>query len=420
MQFSGVATFTTRQSEPSSSRPILVVKFGGSVLTDGKNAKKAAEMLKRAYERGFSLVVVVSALKGVTDQLLNMTRATNPNVSDEMLAEILSMGERTSARLMAATIEGVGLKAKFMDPTREDWPIVSYGNYLNAEVNMEKTSELVKKYIAPLLKQGYVPVVCGFIGKNAEGKIQTLGRGGSDTTAVVLGNALKAKEVVLVKDVAGAFSADPKKAKDARVIEELDAEEALMLSVGGSKLIHSKAFKYLEGGIKLRITSLSGDIRGGTVIDGVMPQLEVEISRENISMITVVGRGMSTNGALAKIAEAIRSSGGSLHSLSMDDRAIIAYVEGGTEVYDRVHEMAVKGGLGKATSFFEDLVEIRVRGKALEIAPGYIQKITVPLGKAGINIYGLVTIASSIRVYLAKKDAEKGLKLIKEALGLER
>ena len=418
MQFSGVAAFTTRRNEPSSSRPILVVKFGGSVLTDERNARKAAEMLKRAYERGFSLVVVVSALKGVTDQLLNMAKASNPNVSDEMLAEILSMGERTSARLMAATIEGVGLKAKFMDPTQEDWPIVSYGDYLNAEVDMEKTAELVKRHITPLLKQGYIPVVCGFIGKNSEGKIQTLGRGGSDTTAVVLGNALKAKEVVLVKDVAGAFSADPKKARDARVIEELDMEEALLLSVGGSRLIHSKAFKYLDEGVKLRITSLSGDIRGGTIINGTMPQLEVEVSKENISMITVVGKDMSTNGALAKIADAIRSAGGSLHSLSMDERAVIAYVEGGSEVYDKVHEMAVKGGLGKATSFFEDLVEIRVRGKALEIAPGYIQKITVPLGKAGINIYGLVTIASSIRVYLAKKDAERGLKLIKEALGL--
>ncbi len=419
MQFSGVAAFTTRQNKPSSSRPVLVVKFGGSVLTDEKNAKKAAEMLKRAYKRGFSLVVVVSALKGVTDQLLNMTKATNPNVSDEMLAEVLSMGERTSARLMAATIEGVGLKAVFMDPTQENWPIVSYGDYLNAEVDMEKTEKLVKEHVAPLLEQGYVPIVCGFIGRNTEGRIQTLGRGGSDTTAVVLGNALRAKEVVLVKDVAGAFSADPKKAKDAKVVEELDMEEALLLSVGGSKLIHSKAFKYLNDGIKLRITSLSHDIRGGTIIDGIMPQLEVDVSKENISMITVVGRNLSTNGALAKIADAIRSSGGILHSLSMDDRAIIAYVEGGSKVYDRIHEMAVKGGLGKATSFFEDLVEIKVRGKALEIAPGYIQKITVPLGRAGINIYGLVTIASSIRVYLAKNDAEKGLKLIKEALGLE-
>lgn len=414
-----MAPFITRGDEPSPSRPILVVKFGGSVLTDEGSARKAAEMLRRAYDSGFSLVVVVSAMKGVTDQLLNIAKAVNPGVTDEMLAEILSMGERTSARLMAAALEGMGLKARFIDPTHEEWPIVSYGRYLDAEVDMERTAELAKKYIIPLLEQGYVPVICGFIGKNVENRIQTLGRGGSDTTAAILGSALKAREVVLVKDVAGAFSADPKRAKDAKVIEELDMEEAMMLSTGGSRLIHSKAFKYLEGGVKLRITSISEGIDGGTIIHGAIPQLEVEVSKENVSMITVIGKDLSTNGALAKVIEAIKSSGSSLHSLSMDDRAIIAYVEGGAEVYEKVHEMVVGNGLGKAASFFGDLVEIRVRGKALELAPGYIQRIASPLGEAGINIYGLVTIASSIKLYLARKDAEMGVKLIKGALGLE-
>ncbi len=403
----------------SSSNPILVVKFGGSVLTNGQNAKKAAEMLKKAYDRGFSLVVVVSAMKGVTDQLLTTTKATNPNVPDELLAEILSMGERTSARLMAATLSGLGLKTTFIDPDQESWPIISYGKYLDAEVDMKETTERVRKYILPLLKKGYIPVICGFVAKNKEGKIQTLGRGGSDTTAAVLGSALKAKEVVLVKDVGAAFSADPKRAKGAEILEELDMEEALLLSLSGSKLIHAKAFKYLDEGVKLRITSLSLDIEGGTIIEGTAPLLKVEVTDPDISMITVVGKGLASNGALTCLAEAIKKANGLLKSISMDDRAIIAYVEGGKDVYDKVHEMAVKGGIGKATSYFDNLAEVTVKGKALEMAPGYIQKITEPLGRAGINIYGLTTIASSIKLYLAKKDVDRALKLIKESLGIE-
>jgi aspartate kinase len=413
-----VTTFTPTENRPSSN-PILVVKFGGSVLRDEKSSKQVADMLKKAYERGFRIVVVVSAMKGVTDQLLSMAKATNPNMPDDMLAEILSMGERTSARLMAASLNGKGLKAIFVDPMHELWPIISHGPYLDADVDLEKSAKLVNEKIVPLLNDGYVPVVCGFIGRNEEGKIQTLGRGGSDTTAVVLGNLLNAKEVILVKDVGGAFSADPKKASNAKLIKELDMEEAMLLSIGGSKLIHSKAFKYLKDNVKLRITSLSLDIDGGTVIQGVAPELEIEVSKNDISMVTLVGKGLSSNGSLSKITESIKNANALLHSISMDNRAIIAYVEGGKDVYGKVHEVAIREGLGKATSYFENLKEISIRGRALELEPGYIQKVTEPLGKEGINIYGMVTIANSIKLYLAEKDVEKAVKLIKQALGIE-
>ena len=219
----------------------LVVKFGGSVLQDPTSIKKCAESVNTAQLQGFKIVVVVSAIKGVTDKLLSITNAF-PNMSSENLDEILSLGEEQSSLLMEKNLKKLGVDAIAITPNSKDWPIITDNKHGDAEPLSIQTQSLILKKIKPRLNKNQIPIICGFIGKTISGKKTTLGRGGSDTTAVLLANYLNA-EVVLVKDTGRIFSGDPKKIKDAIPLSRLDAEEANMLSSGGAKILHNKVFK---------------------------------------------------------------------------------------------------------------------------------------------------------------------------------
>jgi aspartate kinase len=266
----------------------IVVKFGGSVLEDEKAITQAAGLVKETIERGLGVVVVVSAMKGVTDQLVALSKKVNPQMDPALADELLSSGERTSARLMAGALSGHGIKSVVVDPDTEYWPIVTDGRHLDANPIMELSRKKAQERILPLLQQGMVPVVCGFLGKTEEGKTTTLGRGGSDTTAVVLGNLLNAKEVVLIKDVEGVYSSDPDKVRNPQFIESLNGEEAEMLAAGGAKFLHVKALRYQGSGIRIRVTSLE-KLHAGTVIKGDLASINLEVFPQGVSMITVVG-----------------------------------------------------------------------------------------------------------------------------------
>ncbi len=165
---------------------IVVVKFGGSCLSDSDNVRVAAEKIGKEVAKGKKAVVVVSALSGVTDQLLSLAReSTGKRASEEELDDIAAMGERTVVRLMSATLNAQGVKTLGIDPSHSLWPIMTDSNFGNAEVYLEETRKRVTDNLLPLLENGYSLVIAGFIGKSPEGKITTLGRGGSDITAVL-------------------------------------------------------------------------------------------------------------------------------------------------------------------------------------------------------------------------------------------
>ncbi len=395
-------------------KDILVLKFGGSVLQGGEGISKAASVVLRCLEKGYGVCVVVSALKGVTDELLSLSKKINPNTPPDLLDEVLSMGERTSARLFADALMAKGVDAKFIDPDSEDWPLITDGRHLNANPILEETRELARRKLLPLIEGGKVPIICGFVGKSRDGKITTLGRGGSDTTAVVLGNALDAKEVVLLKDV-GIFSSDPDKVRDPIPISELDSEEALMLSSGGAEFLHAKALAYKKEGMRIRIASLD-EYAKGTVIEGGSMRLRIEVERGPITMATIVG---ASGEGMERLIEKVREEGGKIHSLTMDPKAVILYLSGGKGLMDLIHRESVKKGHGKAVSFFEGLCSVTVKGSSLETSPGMIQRVTQPLAREGINVYGLITISSSIRLFVRREELDKVLKLLKEALPFE-
>jgi len=394
----------------------VVIKFGGSVLGDGQAIGRAASLVRNTLRRGLGVVVVVSAMKGATDGLLSLSKKVDPGMAPPLVDELLSLGEKASARLVSAALTSRGVQSVVVDPDASGWPIITDDGHLDANPNIELTRQRVRKYITPLLEHGQVPVVCGFLGMTREGKVTTLGRGGSDTTAVVLGDCLAAREVLLIKDVDGVFSSDPVKVSKPKFIESLTGAEAGLLAAGGAKFLHAKALRYLRGGLRIRVTSLDRS-DAGTVIEDELPETHIDISNAEVSMITVVGVDPNKTETVTRIVRAIKKAGATIISLSLEERSAIFYVSGGKSVLDRVHRTLMTRRAAKAISIFGGLSMVTVRGRGLETEPGVVQRVTQPLARANINLYGVVTILSSVRVFVSSEQSRKASGLIREAMG---
>ncbi|RLG92131.1 MAG: hypothetical protein DRO36_02335 [Candidatus Hecatellales archaeon] len=397
----------------------LVVKFGGSCLSTPQNINLAAKKVAEEVKKGSKVVVVVSALAGVTDNLLKTaTEASLSKLSKDELDEILSMGERTATRLMVSALKSYGLKAVGLDPADKLWPIYTNSEYGNAEVDLEKTLKAIKRKVKPLLDKGFVVVVPGFIGLSPEGKTTTLGRGGSDITAVVLGRCVEAEEVVLVKDVAGVLSADPKKVSTPSKIDVLDAEEMFSLSSAGAKILHPRALRYAANNLTLRVVGFNESLSEGTVIKGELGVgLRVSLYPNPVSMVTIVGREVSTPESLLKIFSQTLPSKTKILGLTLASPSLLLYVEDSSKLIENIHNLIKTQKVAKAIHSFEPLTLIVVSGHELEKTPGIVDCISAPLARENINLYGLLTISNSVRVFVHQRDGEKALKLIKESLG---
>src|SRR2546425_3848401 len=194
---------TLQDSFPSSSlhlassfdqrRRLLIVKFGGSSLSNPKRICLAVASVAKEYARGNRIVVVVSAVGNTTDRLLHLTNGGAGLVKTDR-DDILAMGERTSARIFAAALKSRGIQARYYDPSDRDWPIITDDNFQNANPLKNKCVQRIRRYLKPVLGDGVVPVIGGFIGRTRDGRISTLGRGGSETNALQLAMKLEAVE----------------------------------------------------------------------------------------------------------------------------------------------------------------------------------------------------------------------------------
>ncbi|MEM2984822.1 MAG: aspartate kinase [Candidatus Jordarchaeaceae archaeon] len=400
----------------------IVVKFGGSCLSTSEDLVRAAKMVVAETSKGRNVVVVVSALKGTTDQLLRLAEgSTEGNISSAELDEILSMGERVAARLMASALRSAGVKSISIDPYSEYWPIFTNDRFGNADPLVKETKKAVVEKLTPLIENQVVPVVCGFLGKTLQGQITTLGRGGSDTSAVLIGNCLAAKEVILVKDVEGVLTGDPDFIESTALIKSLDTEEVVRLTSAGAKIIHPKALWFKPRDMLIRIVGFqNGDLAAtGTVITGSgFPELEVLASDTNISMVTIVGEEAVKPEALFSILSTVREAGGKILSAALEPLSLILYISGENtkKVVNATHRTIREKGLGKAISLFENLSMITVKGGNLETSPGIVDTVASLLGKAKINIFGILTISSSVRIFVNQKEKEKAAELIKTNL----
>ncbi|MFH0748344.1 MAG: aspartate kinase [Candidatus Bathyarchaeota archaeon] len=397
---------------------IFVVKFGGSCLSSPETIISAAKKISSEVATGKKIIVVVSALSGVTDQLISLAEgSTKTNISREDLDDIVSMGERTAVRLMTSSLKSLNVKTLGIEPNSPYWPIFTDSIFGNADVNLKKTSQVVHEKIIPLLDQGWTLVIAGFIGLSSKGKITTLGRGGSDITAVLLGNCLDAEEVIFVKDVAGVLSADPKKVSGPQKIDQLMVEEAYTLASAGAKIIQPKALTFKKNSTVLRVVGFeSSDLGGGTVIMGELKTaLDAELHDSPLSMITLIAQ----NGSLSKISKVLSEVSKletDLLGLTVSLTSLLLYVQNPLGLVQSLHEKIKTDGIAKAIHCVDSLAMIVVSGYRLESIPGVIDAVVSPLAKANINLYGVFTISSSIRIFIQWNDREKALALINYVL----
>jgi len=382
------------------------------------SVKKAADMIKAEVEKGSKIIIIISALKGQTDELLNLANKIAPNLSASYLDEILAMGEKTSARIMSAALASRGLNSCVVDTESPYWFVITDDKHGNANPLFDETSKAVNEKLIPIIESGKIPVVCGFIGKSKANKVTTMGRGGSDTTAVLLGSCLNAKEVVLVKDVGNILSADPLKVEGSVPIDVLDPEEAYILTTGGAKILQAKALRYKKEDLLVRIISLDNKnlTSGGTLIGRGSLGYEIECYDKPITMFTIIGKDASDPRSLTLLVDEVTRSGGDIISITSDEKSSIVYVSNGQELLNKLHRFILDNKIGKAVSSFENLSIISIRGRELETNPGIIQRFITPLADRGINIYGLITISSSIKIFISNKEIEKALTLLRRIL----
>ena len=385
----------------------VVIKFGGADLSTSERISRAAEMVvKSPYKE---IVVVVSAMGKMTDNLIS-TVSHIGNVSDEDYAEIVSMGERASARVFCSALKAIGAKAELIDPANDNWPIITDSSFRDAKPNLEKTTALAQKFLAPLLGDT-IPVICGFLGKDSNGRVTTLGRGGSDTTALLLAKCLDAAEIILVKETSGVLSADPKIVADARFLDALGIHEMFDLTQGGAKIVKPEALKYKLPNQKLRIVSFASDSLaiGGTEIAGSFnPNLAKMDSREDLLAINVVCEVNAEN--LREIFAVLHQN--SIYGISSGRKSITVFTSDGNvnEVINRLH--SVKGF--KAISHRENVAMLQINHPMFINSPGGVAKISNTLSQEGINIIEVTTSKATINVFIEENQLKRAMEAIND------
>jgi aspartate kinase len=405
---------------PSPRRKPVIVKFGGTSLADARRIDRAAESVAREYSKGARIVVVVSAVGKTTDTLLELTNGGGGIVETDR-DDILAMGERTSMRIFAASLKAKGVQAHYFDPSNKDWPILTDNRFSNAKPLESPSIQRIRRYVQPFLTEGIVPVIGGFIGRTRDGRISTLGRGGSDTTALLLARALDAEEVVLVTNTPGIMSGDPKLVKGARLLKKIDIKSLVGIADSGTKFIHRKALRYKDPKINVRVVShATGNIQSpGTLITGgPLPELDVRTHNpEPVASITLVGRSLPRNPRLmGEITRIVRPN---LLAASEDSDSAILYVSERAGIHRqiaRLHRAILKNPAGVSLAVRRGLAFITVKGVGLEDSPGVVAKISETLRANNINIFGLLTITSSVMVVLDWKVRKQAVRLIRDSL----
>lgn len=239
--------------------PLIVQKFGGTSLEGISRVLNAAEIVYKEWEKGSQVVVVVSAMAGVTNQLVDFVKALEGDSQNPESDAVISTGEQITAGLLSLALQQKGIQSRSW--TGPQVPIMTDGHHGEADI-LSIHGEALHQFLAT----GGISVVTGFQGLSPEGRVTTLGRGGSDTTAVALAAFLKADRCDIYTDVEGVYTADPRLVADAQKIDTLSYDEMLALSEHGAKVLHPRAVYYAQKyGVPVRVLS-SFTFQPGTLI----------------------------------------------------------------------------------------------------------------------------------------------------------
>lgn len=388
----------------------VISKFGGTSLGTGNRVERAADSIAKAVEEGHEVAVVASAMGSSTDDLLEDITF---QAAEKDQAEIISMGERTSVRMLKAALVARNVDAEFFEPGHQDWPVIT--NQVG-ELDVEETQRRAAELASRLDET--VPVITGFLAEDHDGNIATLGRGGSDTTAVMLGKYMGADEAVIVTDVEGVMTGDPRVVEGARNVGQITVDELRNLSFRGAEVIAPSALSYKGNDLSVRVVHYQhGDLlTGGTEIHGEFQNL-VDMRENPLACLTTAGRAVRNQpGILSDLSSVLSGEGINIDAVASGMDSVTFYVDksAGKKAETILHDTVVSDTFLSSVTVKAPIAVIRVTGGELPNRPGVIRDVVLPVAEAGINVQDVITSATSVALFVDWGDREDTLEIVQD------
>ncbi len=401
---------------------LIVQKYGGTSVADVERIKAVAGRVRREIEAGNEVAVVVSAMAGATNRLVEWTRATSAREDASEYDVVVSSGEQVTAGLLALALKDLGIKAR----SWLGWqiPIRTDGVHGKARIAGIEVGEIER-----LLRAGEVAVVAGFQGVSADGRITTLGRGGSDTSAVALAAALGADRCEIFTDVDGVYTSDPRIVAKARKLGRITYEEMLELASQGAKVLQTRSVAMaMNHRVRLLVRSSFSDDPGTLVVDEdeiVEKEVVTGIAYDPQAKITVrkvadrPGVAAAIFGPLAEHAINVDMI---VQNVSEDGLADLTFTVAPADLDRAVAVLEeARERLGFASLKPDpNVVKISVIGVGMRSHPGVAQRMFRTLGDKGINIEVISTSEIKVSVLVGAEYTELALRTLHTAYGLDR
>ncbi len=399
---------------------LIVKKFGGSSVANKERIFNVARRCIEDYKKGHDVVVVLSAMGDTTDELLAMAKSINPDASKRELDMLLTTGEQVSVSLMAMAMQALGVSAVSLNAFQARMSSTSrYGNARFKRINTERIeNELEAKKIV---------IVTGFQGVNKHEDYATLGRGGSDTTAVALAAALHADKCEIYTDVDGVFTADPRVVPNARKIEEITYDEMLELATSGAKVLHSRSVELARKyGVQLVVRSSLNETEGTTVKEVVkMEKMLITgvASDKNTARVSIIGVN-DKPGTAFKVFHRLAKNGINidiiLQSVGRDGTKDISFTVSQDDLKDtiRILEENKESLTIQEITYNENVAKVAIVGAGMMSNPGVASQMFEALYNCGININMISTSEIRITVLIDEKEVNRAVKAIHDKFDL--
>ena len=402
---------------------IIVQKFGGTSVADAQKIRRAAKRVIKAVEDGFAVVVVASARGKQTDQLIADALELNPNPPKREIDQLLSTGEQQTVSLFAMALDAMGHDA--ISLTGSQIRIMTDSAHTKARIKSIDAKRIHKQ-----LDKGRIVIVAGFQGIDENENITTLGRGGSDTTAVALAAALGAEECEIYTDVDGIHTADPRIFKNAAKINRISYDEMLEMASFGAGVIYTRAVEFgKKYDIKIHVRSSSEETEG-TIITHEVPQMEgVVVSgatvQKDMAKISLVGvDNVPGNAAkiFAYLAKAKVVVDDIVQTEISPEKANLSFIIGISDLTAAKEAVEqIKEDVNCQDIFIrEDIAEVSVIGVGMRTHYGVAEKMFGALAEAKVNIDSITTSEIRISCAVDKDQAEKALEAICAAFELDK
>jgi aspartate kinase len=402
---------------------LIVQKYGGTSVGTVERIHRVAERVERAQKDGHQVVVVLSAMSGETDRLLKLAHEVTGAPDERELDMLLSTGERVTIALLAMELRGRGVNARSFTGRQ-------VGIHTDSAHTKARISRVTADRIKEALSAGVIPVVAGFQGINASSDVTTLGRGGSDLTAVALAAALKADRCIIYTDVDGVYTADPNIVPAARRLDKISYEEMLEMASLGAKVLQSRSVEFAaKYSVPVEVNSSFKEGKGTLVtredadMEGVM--VSGVTGDRNQAKITIVGvpdrPGIAARvfGAVANANIVVDMIIQNVSQASTTDISFTVPKADLRNAVDLVQRLSEEIG-ARSVAVTESIAKVSLIGVGMRSHSGVAAKMFEVLSREGVNIMMISTSEIKISCVIEEKYLELAMRTLHTAFGLDR